>query len=205
MGCCNRVSVEKIARCVCRDKGQTQLGKCVCCFQARSVNPLIYSGLLQTSESAGSFLSCSVALTMLLMPEGPDGNRCCPALSCASTWSGGGQRLGGSQSFSLQCRLEGTGGRRGGSLPLFGSGGLLSAPCASKEMVFQVICWDFTGISSLTSFLPWAWMPAGSPLTSSCGMSKQFSSWGIKQLSPAGCWIRHRGSWMDREVHPQEA
>lgn len=86
-------------------------------------------------------------------------------------------------------------GDGGVSLPLFGSSRLLSAPCVSKETVFQVICWDFTGISSLTYFLPWAWMPAGSSLTSSCGMSKQFSPWGIKELSPSGCWIRHRGSW----------
>lgn len=47
----------------------------------------------------------------------------------------------------------------------------------SKEAVFQDFCLDFTGISSLIAFLPWAWMPAGSPLTSSCGISKQISTW----------------------------
>lgn len=77
------------------DKGQTRLGKCAYCFRARSVNPLVYSGLLQTGESTGSLLSCSIALTVLLTSEGPGGNHHCPALSCAQ--SGGGQRLGGSQ------------------------------------------------------------------------------------------------------------
>lgn len=165
---------------------------------------MVYSGILQTSESAGSLLSCSIALMVLLASEGLDGNDHCHVLLCASTWSSGGKRLDGSQSFSLQCGLDGT-ERRRGALPLFGSGGLLSAPCLSKETVFQVVCWDFTGLSLplLLSCLSWAWMLFGSPLTSFCGTCRQFSPWAIKQLPPAGCWICRGGSWMDREVHPQ--
>jgi len=75
-------------------------------------------------------------------------------------------------------------------------------PVCLRKWVFQVICCDFTGISSLTAFLPWAWLLAGSPLTSSCSMSQHFSPWGIKQLSSAGCCIQHGGSWMVREIHP---
>lgn len=84
-------------------------------------------------------------------------------------------------------RLEGAGGRRdkGVSLPLLGSG-LLSASSVSKETVFQDFCLDFTGISSLTAFLPWAGMPAASPLTSSFGISKQISTWEAALQQGAG-------------------
>lgn len=150
--------------------------ECVC-FQAWSINPFSYSGSLQTRENSGSFLSCSVALVTLLTSEGLDGSHCHLALFCASTQSDGRQRLHGSQSFSFQQ----TGGNRrekgqGVSLPLFGSG-LLSASSVSKETVFQDFCLDFTGISSLIAFLPWARMPAESPLMSSCGIPKQISPW----------------------------
>lgn len=170
---------------------------CVC-FQAWSINPFSYSGPLQACQNSESFLSCSVALTVLLTSEGLDGNHHL-ALLCASTQSDG------SQSFSLRQ----TGGSRrekgqGLSLPLSGSG-LLSASCVSKETVFRDFCPDFTGISSLTAFLPWAWMPAGSPLPSPCGISKQISTWEtahhLQQGAGSGMGT---AEWMERSV-PREA
>lgn len=135
---------------MCRDKGWTGLSKCARCFRAQSVIPLAYSGLLESGASAGSFCPLMRQRSVRWQPE---------LFPPAQT---GGNRC-----------------ETGGSLPLFGSGGLLSAPCVSQEMVFQVICWGFTGISSPTAFLPRAWMLPGSPLTSPCGMSKQFGPWGI--------------------------
>lgn len=92
-------------------------------FQAWSINFFSCSDPLQTFENSVSFLSCSIALTMLLTSEGLGRNHCHLSLLRASTQSDGRQRLHGSQSFSLQQ----TGGNRGKkgqgvSLPLFGSG-----------------------------------------------------------------------------------
>lgn len=136
---------------------------------------------------------------MFLTCEGLDGNRCHLALVCASTQSDGKQRLHGSQSFSLQQTRREKG--QGVSLPLFGSG-LLSASCVFKETVFQDFCQDFSEMSSLTAFLPWAWMPAGSPLTSSCGISKQISPWETAHhlQQGAGCGM---GTAEWTEVHFQ--
>lgn len=174
-------------------------------FQAWSINLFSYSGPLQTREDSGSFLSCSVALAMLLTSEGLDRSRCHLALVCASTQSDGRQRLHGSQSFSFQQ----TGGNRrekgqGVSLPVFGSG-LLSASSVSKETVFQDFCLDFTGISSLTAFLPWAWMPAEYPLMSSSGIHKQISPWEIAHhlWQGAGSGMG-TAEWTERSI-PREA
>lgn len=184
---------------MCQYKGWTQQA-CVC-FQPWSMNPFSYYCPLQTRENT-QFLSCSVALTMFLTSKGLGGNRCHLSLLCASTQSDGRQRLHGSQSFSLQQ----TGGNRrqkgqGVSLPLFGSG-LLSASSVSRETVFQDFCLDFTGISFLIAFLPWAWMPAGSPLTSSCGISKQISTWETTHHLQQGAGS-NGDSRMDREVPSQ--
>lgn len=185
--------------CQCTRGGLSSASACM--LSGWSINPFSCSSPLQTCENSGSFLSCSLALAMILTSESRDGNCCHLTLLCPSTQSDAWQRLNGSQSFSLQQ----TGGNRrekgqGVSLPLFGSG-LLSACCVSKETVFQGFCLDFTEISSLTAFLPWAWMPAGSPLTSTCGISKQISTWetahDLQQGAGSGVGT---AEWIERSV-----
>lgn len=131
----------------------------MCCFYVQSVNALVYSGLLQTSESSGTLLSCSIALMVLLMSKGLDGNDRCHALLHAALGPVVGRGSIAARAFPSSADWREQKGDKG-ALPLFGSGGLLSAPCVSKETVFQVVCWDFTGLSSLTAFLPFLGMDA---------------------------------------------
>lgn len=118
--------------------------KCVC-FQAWSINLFSYSGPLQTCEDSGSFLSCSVALAMLLTSEGLDRSHRHLALVCASTQSDGRQRLHGSQSFSFQQ----TGGNRRekerGCLCPSLAVDCCQPPVCPRKQFFKIFVWILQG------------------------------------------------------------
>lgn len=159
-------------------------------FQAWSINSFSYSDPLQTCENSGSFLSCSIALTVLLTSEGLDGNHCHLSLLCASTQSDGRQRLHGSQSFSLQQ----TGGNRrekgqGLSLPLW-QWAVVSLLCVQASSFSRFLSGFYRDL--FTSCFPALGMDASWISTDLILWPIQADQYLGDLTSPAaGCWIWH--------------